>query len=64
MIDRGIVVLGIPIPLPSSVFLSIVAIHVAAALVCVVAGVVAMLSAMRAAALTRMKRTTVRGTVG
>lgn len=48
MIDRGIVVLGIPIPSSSSVFLIIVAIHVVAGLVCAVAGVVAMLSAKRA----------------
>jgi len=48
MNDRGIVALGIPVPLSSPVFLSIVAIHVAAGLVCVVAGVAAMLSAKRA----------------
>jgi hypothetical protein len=48
MIDRGIVVLGIPVPSSSPVFLSIVAIHVAAGLVCAVAGIVAMLSAKRA----------------
>jgi uncharacterized membrane protein len=47
MTDRGIVVLGIPIPSSSPVFLSIVAVHVAAAIVCVVAGVVAMLAAKR-----------------
>jgi len=48
MNDRGIVVAGIPVPLSSPVFLSIVAIHVATGLVCVVAGVAAMLSAKRA----------------
>jgi hypothetical protein len=48
MTDRGIVVLGIPIPSSSPVFLSIVAVHVAAAIVCVAAGVVAMLAAKRA----------------
>jgi len=48
MTDRAIVVLGIPIPSSSSVFLSIVAVHVAAGIVCVVAGVVAMLAVKRA----------------
>src|SRR6266849_2157816 len=48
MTDRGVVVLGIPIPSSSSVFPSIVAIHVAAGIVCVVAGVVAMLAVKRA----------------
>ena len=38
------VVLGIPIPSSSRIFLSIVAVHVAAGLVCVAAGAVAMLS--------------------
>jgi len=48
MTDQGIVVLGIPIPSSSSVFLTIVAVHVAAGIVCVVAGVVAMLAVKRA----------------
>lgn len=47
MTDHGIVILGIPIPSSSPVFLSIVVAHVAAGLVCVVAGIVAMLSAKR-----------------
>lgn len=42
MTDQGVVVLGIPIPSSSPVFLSIVAVHVAAGLVCTVAGIVAM----------------------
>ena len=48
MTDQGIVVLGIPIPSSSPVFLSIVAVHVAAGLVCTVAGIVAMLTSKRA----------------
>ena len=48
MSDQGIVVLGIPIPSSSPLFLSILAVHVAAGLVCVIAGAVAMLSAKRA----------------
>ena len=44
VIDPGVVVLGIPIPSSSPVFLSIVAVHVAAGLVCAVAGLVAMLA--------------------
>lgn len=48
MTDQGIVVLGIPIPSSSPLFLSIVAIHVAAGLVCTVAGIGAMLSPKRA----------------
>jgi hypothetical protein len=40
--DEGVVVLGIPIPSSSPVFLTIVAVHVAAGLVCTVAGIVAM----------------------
>ena len=47
MTDEGIVVLGIPIPSSSLVFLSIVAVHVAAGLICTVAGVVAMLAPKR-----------------
>jgi hypothetical protein len=46
--DQGVVVLGIPIPSSSPVFLSIVAVHVAAGLVCTVAGIVAMLAPKRA----------------
>jgi len=42
--DQGVVVLGIPIPSSSPLFLSIVAIHVLAGLVCTVAGIVAMLT--------------------
>ena len=48
MTDQGVVVLGIPIPSSSPVFLSIVAVHVAAGLVCTVAGIVAMLAPKRA----------------
>ena len=43
--DQGVVVLGIPIPSSSPLFLSIVAIHVAAGLVCTATGIVAMLTA-------------------
>jgi hypothetical protein len=46
--DQGIVVLGIPIPSSSPAFLSVVTVHVAAGLVCTVAGLVAMLSPKRA----------------
>jgi hypothetical protein len=46
--DEGIVVLGIPIPSSSPVFLSIVAVHVAAGLVCTFAGIAAMLAPKRA----------------
>jgi hypothetical protein len=45
--DQGVVVLGIPIPSSSPVFLSIVAIHVVAGLVCTFAGIVAMLAPKR-----------------
>ena len=48
MTDQGVVVLGIPIPSSSPLFLSIVAIHVVAGLTCSVAGIVAMLAAKRA----------------
>src|SRR5215475_14900451 len=48
MTDEGVVVLGIPIPSSSPLFLSIVAIHVAAGLVCTIAGVAAMLTPKRA----------------
>lgn len=44
MIDPGVVVLGVPIPSKSPVFLTIVGAHVVVGLVCVVAGTVAMLS--------------------
>lgn len=47
MTDEGVVVLGIPIPSSSPVFLSIVAVHVAAGLTCTVAGIVAMLAPKR-----------------
>jgi hypothetical protein len=42
--DQGVVVLGIPIPSSSLLFLSIVGVHVAAGLVCTGAGIVAMLA--------------------
>lgn len=45
--DQGIVVLGIAIPSSSRVFLTLVAVHVAVGLVCVVVGAVAMLSPKR-----------------
>jgi len=48
MTDEGVVVLGIPIPSSSPMFLSIVAVHVAAGLVCTIAGIAAMLSPKRA----------------
>jgi hypothetical protein len=48
MTDQGIVVFGIPIPSSSPVFLSIVAVHVAAGIACTFAGVVAMLAPKRA----------------
>jgi len=44
MTDHGVVVLGIPIPSSSPVFLGIVAVHVAAGLVCTITGIVAMLA--------------------
>jgi hypothetical protein len=47
MTDEGVVVLGIPIPSSSPLFLSIVAVHVAAGLVCTAAGIVAMLAPKR-----------------
>ena len=47
MSDEGVVVLGIPIPSSSPLFLSIVAVHVVAGLVCTVTGIVAMLAAKR-----------------
>jgi hypothetical protein len=46
--DDGIVVLGIPIPSSSPVFLGTVAVHVAAGLVATVAGIVAMVASKRA----------------
>jgi hypothetical protein len=46
--DQGVVVLGIPIPSSSPVFLGIVAVHVAAGLVCTIAGLTAMLAPKRA----------------
>jgi hypothetical protein len=47
MTDEGVVVLGIPIPSSAPLFLSIVAVHVAAGLVCAIAGIAAMLTAKR-----------------
>lgn len=47
MSDEGVVVLGIPIPSSSPVFLGIVAVHVAAGLTCTLAGIVAMLAPKR-----------------
>jgi hypothetical protein len=47
MSDQGIVVVGIPIPSSSPVFLALVGIHVVAGLTCVITGLVAMLSAKR-----------------
>ena len=47
MSDQGIVVLGIPVPSSSPVFLTTVAIHVVAGLTCVISGASAMLSAKR-----------------
>ena len=46
--DDGVVVLGIPIPSSSPVFLGTVAVHVAAGLVSTVAGIVAMVASKRA----------------
>jgi hypothetical protein len=48
MTAPGVVILGIPIPSTSVAFLTVVAAHVLAGLVCVVAGAVAMLSPKRA----------------
>ena len=48
MTDQGVVVLGIPIPSSSLVFLSTVAVHVVAGLVCAIAGIVAMVAPKRA----------------
>ena len=48
MSDQGVVVFGIPIPSSSRIFLAIVAVHIAAGLTCVVAGILAMLSPKRA----------------
>lgn len=47
MTDDGVVVLGIPIPSSSPLFLSIVAVHVAAGVICTVAAIVAMLAPKR-----------------
>ena len=47
MTDEGIVVLGIPIPSSSPLFLSIVAVHVIAGIICTVAGLLAMLAPKR-----------------
>jgi hypothetical protein len=48
VVDQGIVVLGIPIPSSSPIFLAIVGVHVIAGLICTAAGIVAMLSPKRA----------------
>jgi hypothetical protein len=48
MTDEGVVVLGIPIPSSSPIFLSIVAVHVVAGLVCTIAGIGAMVTPKRA----------------
>ena len=48
MTDQGFVILGIPIPSSSPVFVSVVAVHVVAGLTCVIAGAMAMLSDKRA----------------
>jgi uncharacterized membrane protein YoaK (UPF0700 family) len=45
--DQGIIVLGIPIPSSAPVFLVVVAVHVTAGLICVIAGVLAMLATKR-----------------
>lgn len=47
MTDQGIVILGIPIPSSAPLFLAVVAAHVFVGLACVIAGLVAMLSAKR-----------------
>jgi hypothetical protein len=46
--DQGVVVLGLSIPSSSPLFLSIVAIHVLAELICTVTGIVAMVTPKRA----------------
>src|SRR5215813_6125036 len=48
MTDEGVVVLGIPIPSSSPLFLGIVALHVTAGIVCTFAGIGAMLAPKRA----------------
>ena len=47
MTDEGVVVLGIPIPSSSPLFLSIVALHVTGGIVCTFAGIGAMLAPKR-----------------
>ena len=44
MTDQGVVVLGIPIPSSSPLFLGIVAVHVLAGLSCTVTGIIAMVA--------------------
>jgi hypothetical protein len=44
MPDGGVVILGIPIPSSSPMFLGVVAVHVAAGITCTIAGIVAMLA--------------------
>jgi hypothetical protein len=46
--DQGVVVLGIPIPSSSPLFLTIVAVHVVAGIVCTISGIVAMSTPKRA----------------
>ena len=48
MSHQGVVIVGIPIPSSSPVFLSVLAVHVAAGLACVIAGAIAALSRKRA----------------
>lgn len=45
--DSAVVVVGIPIPSSSPVFLALVGVHVAAGIVCVISGAVAMLAPKR-----------------
>ena len=47
MTDQGVVVLGIPLPSSSPVFLTVIAFHVAAGLLCTVTVIVAMLAPKR-----------------
>ena len=48
MAEAGVEIFGIPIPSTSVAFLTVVAVHVVAGLLCVVTGVVAMFSPKRA----------------
>jgi hypothetical protein len=47
MSDQEIIIFGIPIPSSSPIFLTILAVHVAAGLTCTVSGIVAMLAPKR-----------------